>query len=296
MLTASMLRGFAGLLGSTFLFALVFYLLELSAPAELRQPFRKRLSNLAYTPFVLAWIVIILQPVFGVLFTRLLGTTGRGLLPALTGPRSGVPAQVLFALFFAVAWDVWQYWVHRLQHSVPVLWETHKFHHSDTALNSSSQARHHCLSQLLYVALYLPLLVLFGSQSPHFVAAFAMFRVWSFVNHANLRLDLGPLTPLVSGPQWHRLHHSKRAEHRDKNFAAFFPFIDLLFGTYYGPGRGEYPPTGLPDQEETSFLREATVSPFAALARMRPRPGWIGGRRDSGPLVDVARGETRTQS
>ncbi len=296
MLTPSLLRGFVGLLGSAFLLSLVFYLLELSAPAERRQPARKRLLNLAYMPFVMAWIVIVLQPIFNRLYSHVPGLTGRGLLPAFVDGRSGALAQLLFALFFAVVWDVWQYWVHRLQHSVPLLWETHKFHHSETALNSSTQARHHSLSQLLYLVLYLPLLILFGSQSPHFLAAFVMFRLWGFVNHANLRIDLGPLTPFVSGPQWHRLHHSTRAEHCDKNFAAFFPFIDILFGTYCAPREGEYPPTGLPDQAETSFLRDATLSPFASIARMSLRPKRIGGRRGAGPHVEVARRESRAES
>ena len=109
---------------------------------------------------------------------------------------------------------------------------------------------------------------------PHFVATFLMFKLWGFFIHANVRLELGPLTPIISGPQLHRIHHSALAEHRDKNFATFFPFIDILFGTYYGPGKGEHPPTGLHDGEEESFLREATVGPLIAMYGMASRrPG-----------------------
>jgi sterol desaturase/sphingolipid hydroxylase (fatty acid hydroxylase superfamily) len=96
---------------------------------------------------------------------------------------------------------------------------------------------------------------------------FVMFRLWGFVNHANIRIPLGVATPLLSGPQWHRIHHSTMTEHQDKNFATLFPFIDILFGTYYLPLRNDFPPTGLRDAEQSSALREATVGPFAAWYR-----------------------------
>jgi sterol desaturase/sphingolipid hydroxylase (fatty acid hydroxylase superfamily) len=110
---------------------------------------------------------------------------------------------------------------------------------------------------------YAPMLLLFGTFAPHVVASVLMFRVWGFVNHANVRVSFGPLTPLIAGPQWHRIHHSIRPEHRDTNFAALFPFIDRLFRTYYHPAADEYPPTGLSSHRET-WMRDATISPFAA--------------------------------
>jgi sterol desaturase/sphingolipid hydroxylase (fatty acid hydroxylase superfamily) len=267
----AVLWDYVGLLGSVYLLCLVFYAAELVAPAERGQPASKRLMGLAYLPLILFLSVLVLQPAFNWLYSHVLRSTGGGVLPELVGPQSGAAAHLLFALFFALVWDVWSYWLHRLQHAVPCLWETHKFHHGETALNSSTHIRQHFLHYLLALALYLPVLLLFGSQSPHFAAAFVMFRLWGFVNHANVRLDLGWLTPIISGPQWHRIHHSINAEHHDKNLATFFPFIDLLFGTYYRPRKGEYPPTGLPGEEDESFLREATVGPLVALYRMAGR-------------------------
>jgi sterol desaturase/sphingolipid hydroxylase (fatty acid hydroxylase superfamily) len=163
-----------------------------------------------------------------------------------------------------VLWDLWQYWLHRLQHTVPFLWQTHRFHHTETALNATSQTRHHFLSYLLSVIFYLPMLVIFGGQSPPYLAAFVMFRLWGFVNHANVRLNIGLLTPIISGPQWHRIHHSKLLEHQNRNFATFFPFIDVVFGTYYCPRKDEYPVTGLIEEVPVKLLREATIAPFVA--------------------------------
>lgn len=245
----------------------VFYVLEEFFPAERRQPGTSRWFNTAYYFFIVAWLLL-LQFVFAPVFSFALIRTGGGFLPQLIDPPRGFLPNLVFALAFAVSWDVWQYWVHRLQHTWPVFWQTHKFHHSDTALNASAQARAHLLNYVLHTLLYLPLLLVWGSLTPHLAATFVMFRLWGFVNHANTRLDLGFLTPIISGPQWHRIHHSMFDEHYDKNFAAFFPFIDILFGTYYRPRKDEYPATGIPAREFSGHLSEATIAPFLGLYRL----------------------------
>lgn len=245
--------------------ALAFYLPERLAPAEKGQPGVNRIANLIYTPVVIA-IIFLIQPLFNPVFTLVLTFSGGGLLWAVITRPSGVAGQVIFAVAFAVVWDIWQYWVHRLQHRSNYLWQTHRFHHSETALNATSQARHHALNNIPALIGYLPMVMLFGSQHPHFVATFLMFRLWGFVNHANVRINFGPLTPIVAGPQWHRIHHSIESQHLDQNFATFFPFIDKLFGTYYAPQKDEYPRTGLLDGQST--LREATVEPLFGLGRI----------------------------
>ncbi len=129
-----------------------------------------------------------------------LGTAKGGVLPNLIPMPASPFTHILFALGFALIWDLWQYWVHRWQHTSPFLWQTHKLHHSDRALNSTTQARHHATHYLLFMILYSPLLVLFGTMAPHAIAAFLMFQLWGFVDHANVRVHLGPVTPVVAGP------------------------------------------------------------------------------------------------
>ena len=255
------------LVGTVLILTGIFYLLEKLFPAEKHQPASRRWFNTAYYFVIVAWILL-LQFVFTPIFSFLLIRVGGGLMPRLINPRRGVFAELGFALVFALIWDLWQYWVHRLQHAWPIFWQTHKFHHSETALNASAQARSHMLNYVMYTVMYAPLLLVWGGMSPHFAATFVMFRLWGFVNHANTRLNLGFLTPIVSGPHWHRIHHSTLTEHYDKNFAAFFPFIDILFGTYYRPGKDEYPPTGIPAREFSGDLSEATIAPFVGLYRL----------------------------
>lgn len=265
-----LLRVWVNTLWPLLLLTLIFYALEQLAPAEKGQAASKRLFNVVYLPFVLL-PVFLLQSLLSPSYSNVLRFAGGGLLPVLIDQPGGLATHLLFAVSFALVWDLWQYWVHRLQHNLPFFWETHKFHHSESALNSSTHGRTHILSHVLHMTFYLPVLILFGTQTPHFIALFAMFKLWGFFNHMNARLDLGPLTPIISGPQWHRIHHSAHTEHHGKNFAAFFPFIDILFGTYYRPRKGEYPVTGLSGEKGAGDLWEATIAPLFAWYRMATR-------------------------
>jgi sterol desaturase/sphingolipid hydroxylase (fatty acid hydroxylase superfamily) len=188
------------------------------------------------------------------------------ILPILITPNSSIWTQIFYSLVFAFVWDVWQYFVHRFQHTNSLLWESHKFHHSETAMNVTSHARTHVLNHVVFTAFYLPMIMLIGSQGPHWIAALIMFRVWGYFLHSNIRLHFGPFAAVISGPQWHRIHHSACHQHIDKNFATFFPVIDIIFGTYYHPRYDEYPDTGLAGGSYTPFFYEATTEPFRALA------------------------------
>lgn len=261
------LREYLNLVGSVMLLTLLFYPFELLAPAERNQPFSKRLINILYVPLFLAVAVLILQPLANAMALRILTVTDGGILPHWLVAPNSLAHHAVFAIGYALWWDVCQYWLHRLQHHVPVLWATHKFHHSETALNSTTQARHHIFHHALAIIFYLPVLLIVGGSSPHAFVVFALFRVWGFVNHANIRSRFGLLTPLVSGPQWHRIHHSTVEAHRDRNFATFFPFIDIIFGTYYRPLKDEFPPTGLVGEERSNPWAEATFEPFVSWVR-----------------------------
>jgi len=69
---------------------------------------------------------------------------------------------------------------------------------------------------------------------------------------------------MLSGPQWHRLHHAIDQDCHDRNFAAYFPILDIVFGTYRAPRQGEYLATGLTDAA-------ATAHPLRDCVLLRPR-------------------------
>jgi sterol desaturase/sphingolipid hydroxylase (fatty acid hydroxylase superfamily) len=74
--------------------------------------------------------------------------------------------------------------------------------------------------------------------------------------HANTRISFGPLDYVLASPRFHRVHHSLAENHHDKNFASFFPFLDLLFGTAYFPRSDEMIRTGVSDKRESLTVRQ----------------------------------------
>jgi sterol desaturase/sphingolipid hydroxylase (fatty acid hydroxylase superfamily) len=173
----------------------------------------------------------------------------------------GMASVVISVIAYGLAWDFFQYWFHRCQHLSPLLWPSHRVHHSDAAVNTTTALRRSVLELLLiFVFVLVPTVIVAGVHEVAAPIAFAVFYGWGFFNHANVRLSLGPLTPVFSGPQWHRLHHAIDPAYRDRNFAAYFPVLDILFGTYRAPGKGEYPATGVSDPVVTAHpLRDCLL-------------------------------------
>jgi sterol desaturase/sphingolipid hydroxylase (fatty acid hydroxylase superfamily) len=157
-----------------------------------------------------------------------------------------IPGQVAATLVYMLVWDFFQYWFHRAEHGLPFLWPVHELHHDEEHVNVTTSQRTSVLSGICHSLLVnLPTLIVCGLDMLPLVASFVFFRFYSPFIHANIRLDLGVLTPVIAGPQWHRLHHGRDEQYFNKNFATFFPFIDILFGTYRRPMPGEYPETGV---------------------------------------------------
>lgn len=179
----------------------------------------------------------------------------------------------LFAIFLHLfIGDFVYYWYHRAQHKYAPLWSIHELHHSDSALNASSSLRTFFLERpVQYLLVVVPTYYLISLSPLGSVASLdalslvllpMVFTTWLFFTHANIRLDLGPVTKIFTGPQLHRVHHSTKPEHIDTNFAQFFPIFDLLFGTYVHPKKDEFPKTGTKSLHSNVTLREILFKPF----------------------------------
>ncbi len=140
-------------------------------------------------------------------------------------------AQLLAVLLIQ---DLILYWAHRVFHG-RLGWRFHAVHHSPKVLDWLSTQRFHPVNDLLAFVLA-DVAVLLVGFSPAVVAFLAPFNiVYSAMVHANLNWTFGPLRHLLASPVFHRWHHTTQEEGRDKNFASTFPFLDLIFGTYYLP-------------------------------------------------------------
>ncbi len=242
-----------------------FYLLERLAPVERHQPVRDTLFNIALTPMLLCISVL------------LVGVLAPLIQPATSEPfghriklyfPDGVMGSALGLLTVMLASDFLYYWWHRFQHTNRWLWAQHTLHHTERSLSVLTSMRHHWLEdpiRLFVQALPLGFALFVAPPSVAWVAT--ILGLWPFFIHLNLRLPMGPLTYVFSGPQYHRIHHSILPQHIDKNFAAFFPLWDIIFGTACIPAKGEYPPTGINGVETDSFAK-ALFSPFVDWTRM----------------------------
>jgi sterol desaturase/sphingolipid hydroxylase (fatty acid hydroxylase superfamily) len=159
----------------------------------------------------------------------------------------GAVWSVLFVIFYLLMFDLFYYWFHRAQHAWPFMWRYHRFHHSDTSLSVVSATRHHWSEELIrYFFMTVPLVILVGHPELVFPWLGVLIGVDGIFVHSNIRLGLGPLTSVLVGPQYHRIHHSSETVHFDKNFAVIFSFWDRIFGTQHMPKAGEFPATGVP--------------------------------------------------
>jgi sterol desaturase/sphingolipid hydroxylase (fatty acid hydroxylase superfamily) len=170
----------------------------------------------------------------------------------------------LGALIYVLAADLAEYVLHRAQHHSPLLWRLHALHHSDPCMNASSARRHHWGSSLLSVIVTTPVTAVLLHPSTADVAVYATVSLWVIVCHSNLPLHLGPLNRVLNSPNFHRIHHSREAEHFDRNFANIFSIWDTLSGAWLDPDRPP-PETGLKHSPEN--IGEALVWPFLSRSR-----------------------------
>lgn len=257
-------QGFALWLGTLLVlgqFYLAVWVLERLYPARAeRQPLRHALFNLHYALYALALSVWLTAALTAQVTPAVRSGYAGWLNPAAW--QGNLYAIGLF-LVSLVAFDFLYYGFHRLQHTWPLLWRQHLLHHSEPSVNVTTGLRQHWLEDPLRVFFVdAPLLLLFATlpENPWWLASFSV--LWNILLHANIRLGFGRFHLFLSSPQTHRIHHSLLPEHRDRNFAVFFPWIDQLFGTYYAPKPGEYPPTGVQGMAEIRSPLKALLLPF----------------------------------
>ena len=144
--------------------------------------------------------------------------------------------------------DFFFYWYHRSLHMSKILWQHHKMHHLDPEFDALTGPRQNWVESFLSVFfITVPIRVLFKLNALDPLTAgllngaiIGFLQSVIFINHSNLRLQFGKASILFISPQTHRIHHSYLPQHLDKNFVAFFPFWDILFGTYYHPAHDEF--------------------------------------------------------
>ena len=173
-----------------------------------------------------------------------------------------------FTITMFLAYDISYYLYHRLQHSVPFMWELHKVHHSAEVMVGVTKDRVHPLDEImnrwwdgiipglaygawLFFALDPVELTVFGINVYFLRNAVLMM---DFVRHTHLKLSYGRwINCIFLCPHYHQLHHSVAEEHWHRNFGLSLSIWDRMFGTLVTPKPGEDFAFGLPDREAEEY-------------------------------------------
>jgi sterol desaturase/sphingolipid hydroxylase (fatty acid hydroxylase superfamily) len=161
-------------------------------------------------------------------------------------------------------------WVaHVIRHKVWFIWEFHKIHHAQEELNYFSTARIHPFDALaILLVRFLPFAMLDANLAvPTFAVWTSFVRVYEMYTHSSIRTNMGPLKYVFVTPQSHRVHHSDRLEHQDKNFANVFSVWDHVFGTQCRD-YDTYPGTGVEDKAVPHPTEPTVLGALGAYFRM----------------------------
>jgi len=166
----------------------------------------------------------------------------------------------LFLAFFST--DLFQYWAHRIFHSRVYLWRFHSIHHSTKSMDWLAGSRTHFIDIFFTRAMtFIPLYIL-GFSSTVFNVYIIFIAIHAVLIHANTKINFGPIKYIFTTPQYHHWHHCEDPKYYGHNFASIFPFIDMIFGTYYLPGNKWPEGTGVHEGQYPKGFIKQTIYPF----------------------------------
>src|SRR5260370_5128823 len=208
---------------------------------------------------------VLAAPVLALVFAGIQGVGG-GLNERNGAVLSAFPfwLQVLAAI---LAGDIIGYWRHRLLH-MKYGWPFHAVHHSSEEMDWLSNDRVDVGENLVTAAFAAGGLFCLGFSPEAAVAQVFARRSYGLFLHCNITWSYGVLDRIFVSPRNHRWHHSADPRAIDRNFATFFSFLDVLFGTYFMP-RVEFPhQLGLiREKMPAGYVRQVTY-PYLALWRV----------------------------
>ena len=162
-------------------------------------------------------------------------------------------------LLLLVSTELVFYFMHRLSHKLPWLWEFHKVHHSSTQYYSLMTKRFHILDLALFGFPTLATIAAIGADP---VAAYSLVLFRSFMDvygHSNINSPRVAPFFLVT-PHFHAWHHSRHVEAIDKNFGRDMVLFDYIFCTAYYPKNKIPTEFGYPEYPNNYLVQQ--IMPF----------------------------------
>lgn len=201
---------------------------------------------LIYVPFLL-WVVYVEEEGWGI--SRWLGLVGW--------------TEIIVSI---IVLDLFDYFWHRANHRVQLLWRFHKAHHSDNAMDVTTALRFHPTELIVSGMVKALWVVIWG---PTVVAWFlfeGLISLCAQFHHSNFdfpnRVER-VLSWIIVTPRFHTSHHAVDRTYGDANFSTIISIWDRLFGSY-----SQAPSEVINDDEDAlglPYARELAFSPLAWL-------------------------------
>lgn len=226
------------------LIVLAFYLpiaaaMVLETLAPRRKPTRSTAQRWLHTTglwLINAWLAQAVLATSALVAAAVATERGWGLLPLFALPTAAAFVAGFVLLDFA------GYVKHRAYHALPVLWQLHVVHHSDTDMDVGTCLRHHPADYLLDGFLTTGLVLLLGAPFEAVLAYQVLTTIHNPLRHGNIALPLwldALLRPVIVTPDWHRVHHSAVERETNSNYGVFFTCWDRWLRTQRAqPERG----------------------------------------------------------
>lgn len=172
-----------------------------------------------------------------------------------TGAIASVPVAVQMIVLVVLV-DLIRYVLHRTLH-VTRLWRFHLMHHATTRMTNVRGVWTHPLDDLWTYTPEVVLMVVLGFDTKAIVFFYALDAITTYLNHSNLRLDVGWLGRLFMHPRHHILHHAALAGGAQaRNFGEITTLWDRVFATFDSREVPEGLRIGVEPERDRSLLQQ----------------------------------------
>jgi sterol desaturase/sphingolipid hydroxylase (fatty acid hydroxylase superfamily) len=131
--------------------------------------------------------------------------------------------------------DMADYWFHRFDHKIPLLWRFHRVHHSDTTMDASTALRGYPTEFIYFTFGELIISVIFGIDILSMNIFLLILVPALFIQHSSLRFPNWAdklFGWLLMMPNFHKVHHEQNQFFTDSNYGSLFIIWDRFFGTF----------------------------------------------------------------
>jgi len=193
---------------------------------------------------------------------------------------------IMYTMVLFLSADFSRYFVHRLCHEIPILWQFHQVHHSAEVMTPLTLYRSHPVENLIST---LRGIVVTGFVTGVFFYHFGTKAVQAEIlgvnalgllynmlganlRHSHVWISYGPVIErFLLSPAQHQLHHSDAPHHHGANYGSCLAIWDKIGGSLQIAFGQKNLAFGLPDESlnhDPRGLKSALLGPFRGCWRL----------------------------